>query len=226
MIKKDHGFDRICQNLVVSCNQIEDGMKIREFKKGKNVKARKDIDSTEKALVLKNILWAFPYLGMIGLFGGYALAGPLGALIGLMTAAAASAMIGSATSIFTGIVCDGAINIFYGLGRRTIGLREQLAGDLNVVRHHKLFNRFDEALIKIEDVLAKDPDFPEALFLKAQILWEGFEDRKAAKECLLKIIKVEPDKDAMFHRWALDFYRELSKRKKHELNRSDLIKTL
>jgi tetratricopeptide (TPR) repeat protein len=116
-----------------------------------------------------------------------------------------------ASSIFTGQVSDSAINIFYGLGRRTIGPREQLAGDLNVVRHHKLFSRFEEALIKIENVLARDPDFPEALFLKARILWEGFEDREAAKTCLLKIIKVEQDKDALHHRWALDFYRKLSK---------------
>jgi tetratricopeptide (TPR) repeat protein len=85
-----------------------------------------------------------------------------------------------------------------------------MAGDLNVVRYHKLLNQFEDALLKIEAVLAKDPDFPEALFLKAQILWEGFEDRQAAKECLVKIIKTEPDKKAVFRRWALNFYRELS----------------
>jgi tetratricopeptide (TPR) repeat protein len=187
-------------------------MKMYLLEKGMNMKPIKDVNSVEKALVLKNILWAFPYLGMIGLFGGYALAGPLGAIIGLMIAAVVSAMIGSAASIITGKISGSAINAFYGLGRRTFGLREQLAGDLNVVRHHKLFNRFDEALIKIEDVLAKDPDFPEALFLKAQILWQGFEDLKAARQCLLRIIKVEPDKKALFHRWAMNLYREMSEK--------------
>jgi tetratricopeptide (TPR) repeat protein len=187
-------------------------MKMYLLEKGMNMKPIKDVNSVEKALVLKNILWAFPYLGMIGLFGGYALAGPLGAIIGLMIAAVVSAMTGSAASIITGKISGGAINAFYGLGRRTFGLREQLAGDLNVVRHHKLFNRFDEALIKIEDVLAKDPDFPEALFLKAQILWQGFEDLKAARQCLLRIIKVEPDKKALFHRWAMNLYREMSEK--------------
>jgi tetratricopeptide (TPR) repeat protein len=187
-------------------------MKMYLLEKGMNMKPIKDVNSVEKALVLKNILWAFPYLGMIGLFGGYALAGPLGAIIGLMIAAVVSAMTGSAASIITGKISGGAINAFYGLGRRTFGLREQLAGDLNVVRHHKLFNRFDEALIKIEDVLAKDPDFPEALFLKAQILWQGFEDLKAARQCLLRIIKVEPDKKSLFHRWAMNLYREMSEK--------------
>ena len=176
-----------------------------------DMKPLNDVNSAEKALILKNILWAFPYLGMIGFIGGFALAGSIGALIGLMAAAVVSAMIGSTSSFFTGKISDSAINTFYGLGRRTYGLREQLAGDLNVARHHKLFNHFDEALIIIENVLAKDPDFPEALFLKARILWEGFEDRKTAKECLLKIIKLEPDKDSVYHRWALNFYRELSK---------------
>ena len=175
------------------------------------MKPLKDVDSADKALVLKSTLWAFPYLGMLALFGGYGLTGIKGALVGLVIAAVVSSTIGTASSIFTGKISDSAVNIFYGLGRRTIGHREQLAGDLNVVRHHKLFNRFDEALIRIEDILAKDPDFPEALFLKAQILHEGFKDREEAKSCLLKIMKAEPDKDALYHRWALDFYRQLSK---------------
>jgi len=147
----------------------------------------------------------------IGICLGFLTHGPIGALVGLLIAVAVSAVIGSATTIFSSKVTGSAINAFYGLGRRTFGLREQLAGDLNVVRHHKLFNRFDEALIKLENVLARDPDFPEALFLKAQILREGFEDREAAKACLLKIIKVEPDQEAPFHRWAMDYYRELRK---------------
>ena len=174
------------------------------------MKFRKNIDSAEVALTLKSTLWALPYLALIGICLGYVTYGTSGALVGLLASVAVSVVIGSATSAFTGKVGGGAVDAFYGLGRRTCGLREQLAGDLNVVRHHKLLKRFDEALIKIEGVLARDPDFPEALFLKARILWEGFEDREAAKTCLLKIIKIEPDKEAVFHRWALNFYRDLS----------------
>ena len=175
------------------------------------MKPRKDVNSTEAALTFRNILWALPYLALIGLFLGYVSWGPLGAFIGLLIAIAISATVGPVTTVFTGILGGGAVNMFYGLGRRTICLREQLAGDLNIAKHHKACNRFDEALIKIEDVLAKDPDFPEALFLKAQILREGFEDLEAAKACLVKITKVEPDRDTPFHRWAMDYYRELRK---------------
>ncbi|MEJ2728332.1 MAG: hypothetical protein P8185_07465 [Deltaproteobacteria bacterium] len=52
---------------------------------------------------------------------------------------------------------------------------------------------FEKPLIKIEDVLAKDPEYPEALFLKAQILWEGFEDRREAKSCLFMQISFDLD---------------------------------
>ena len=170
----------------------------------------KDVNSANAALTFRSILWALPYLALIGLLLGYADYGISGALVGLLAAVAVSAVIGSSTSIFSEKLGGGAVNAFYGIGRRTYGLRDQLAGDMNAVRHHKLFERFDEALIKIEEVLARDPDFPEALYLKARILWEGFEDRQAAKDCLLRIMKVVPDRNAVFHRWALSFYRDLS----------------
>jgi tetratricopeptide (TPR) repeat protein len=175
-----------------------------------NMKTRKEVNSADAALNFRVILWAFPYLALIGLCLGYLAGGTPGAIAGLLTATAVSALIGSVTTIFTGALGGGAVNALYGTGRRTIGVRERLSGDLNVVRYHKLCNRFDEALIKIEEVLARDPDFSEALFLKAQLLWEGFEDRQAARECLLKIIKVEPDEKAVFRRWALNLYREIS----------------
>ena len=174
------------------------------------MKPLKDVNSADLALTLKNAIWAFPYLAVMGLIWGYLAGGSSGAIAGLVVAFLASATIGPATSILTGVLGGGAVNAFFGLGRRTLGIRERMTGDLNVARYHKLSNQFDDALLKIEAVLAKDPDFPEALYLKAQILWEGFEDRQAAKECLLKIIKVVPDKKALFHRWALNFYRELS----------------
>ena len=176
------------------------------------MKPFKDVDSANAALTLRNTLWAFPYLGALGLTVGYSMGVLMDAVIGLMAAVAVSAVIGSATTIFTGIVGGGAVNVFYGLGRKTISQRERLVGDLNVAKHHKLCGRFDEALIKIEDILAKDPEFSEALFLKAQLLWQGFEDREAAKQCLLKIIRAEPDKRAVFHRWALNLYGEIQKK--------------
>ena len=177
------------------------------------MKPLKNVDSADLALTFRNAVWAFPYLAVMGLIWGYLARGFFGAVVGLVVAFLVSAAIGSASFAVTGRIGKGGVNTLYGLGRTTIGVRERMAGDLNVVRYHKLCKRFDEALLKIEEVLAKDPDFPEALFLKAQILREGFEDRQAAKECLLKIIKAEPDKKAVFRRWALSFYGEMSEEK-------------
>jgi tetratricopeptide (TPR) repeat protein len=95
-----------------------------------------------------------------------------------------------------------------------MAVRTQPASDLNIVRYHKLCHQFDDALIRIEEVLAKYPDFAEALLLKAQILWEGFEDGEAARGCLLKILAAEPDKKAVFHRWALNFYEDMTNGKR------------
>ena len=169
-----------------------------------------NVDSTNAVFKLKNAIWAFPYLAVMGMIWGYLAGASSGAIVGLAAAAAISVLIGSATTILNRTPVARVVNKLSGPGRSTISVRQQLAADLNVVRYHKLCHRFDDALIKIEEVLAKDPDFAEALLLKAQILWEGFEDCKAARECLLKIMAVEPDEKAVFHRWALNFYEELS----------------
>ena len=150
-------------------------------------------DSANAVFKLKNTIWTFPYLAVMGLIWGYLAGASSGAIIGLAAAAAISVILGSTTSIFTATPGGGAAYTRPIPARSTMSLRRQLASDLNVVRYHKLCHRFDDALIKIEEVLAKDPDFVEALLLKAQILWEGFEDCKAARKCLQKILAAEPD---------------------------------
>jgi hypothetical protein len=171
-----------------------------------------NVDSAGTLLKLKNIIWAFPYLAVMGLIWGYLAGATSGAIVGLAAAAGISALIGSATPIFAETPGGGAVNTRFEPTRNRMPAQKKLASDLNVVRYHKLCHRFDDALLTIGEVLAKDPDFVEALLLKAQILWEGFEDGKAARGCLLKILAVEPDEKAVFHRWALNIYNELSQK--------------
>lgn len=165
-------------------------------------KQLKDVDSVRQAILLNNFMRTVPFLGMLGLV--------LGGFQGLLMAAAASALVSMCTEVFSGMVGSGSINTLYGFGRRTSTLRERLAADLSQVRCHKMKQDYEGALVKLEDILARDPDFPEALFLKAQILWEGFQDRTAAKACLMRVIKIESDKKAMLHRWALNLHREIN----------------
>jgi len=49
-----------------------------------------------------------------------------------------------------------------------------------------------------------------SLFVKAQILWEGYQNTVAAKQCLIHLMKVDPDRKASVHRWALSLYREIA----------------
>jgi hypothetical protein len=165
-------------------------------------KQLKDVDSVRQAMLLNNFMRTAPFLGVLGLV--------LGGLQGLLIAAAASALVSVCTEVFSGMVGSGSINALYGLGRRTSTLRERLAADLSQVRFHKMKQDYEGSLVKLEEILARDPDFPEALFLKAQILWEGFQDHGAAKACLMRVIKVEPDKNTVFHRWALNLHQEIN----------------
>ena len=173
-----------------------------------------DMDSALAILIIRNTLWAFPYLAVMGLIWGYLAGGSSGAIAGLLIAAGASVWVGKATTISSETSNEGSVGSFRNPGRKPAGHRGQSVSDLNIVRYHKLCHRFDDALIKIDEVLAKDPDFGEALLLKARILWEGFEDANAARQCLLKILAGAPDERAVFHRWAHNFYEELSGGKK------------
>ena len=166
--------------------------------------------SADAVLKLKNTIWAFPYLAVMGLIWGYLVDASSGAIVGLAVAVVINVLIGSATSIFNAPRGGNAISNRSKPANSSIIVRKQLASDLNAVRCHKLCHRFDAALLKIEEVLDKDPDFVEALLLKAQILWEGFEDCQATRGCLLKILAAEPDEKTVFHRWALNFLNELS----------------
>ena len=52
---------------------------------------------------LKNTIWAFPYLAVMGLIWGYLLDAASGAIIGLLIAAVTSAIVGTATTRFSGM---------------------------------------------------------------------------------------------------------------------------
>ena len=60
------------------------------------------VDSSNTAFKLKNAIWAFPYLAVMGLIWGYLADASSGAIIGLVAAVAISVLIGSATPIFNG----------------------------------------------------------------------------------------------------------------------------
>jgi len=112
--------------------------------------------------------------------------------------------------VITGFV-SGSAGMLYSGGRARVTLREQLAGDLTAARVCKTEKRFDDALAGVENILAKDPEFPEALLLKAQILWEGFADGPSARSTVMKVLHLETDQTAPVYRWAGELYKEIAK---------------
>ncbi|MCI5209041.1 MAG: hypothetical protein D3910_09645 [Candidatus Electrothrix sp. ATG2] len=105
-------------------------------------------------------------------------------------------------------------------------MHDQLAGELVKARLMKASDRFDEALDIINKTLDRLPDYPEALLLKAQILWEGYADYPAARACLQQVLqmkKIKTEKDEAIYRWSENLLKEMrqEKRAQHSRARKD-----
>jgi hypothetical protein len=161
----------------------------------------KNVDTAKRASSLNTFMKVFPFLAILGLV--------LGGVLGLLIAFAISIFAAMTSEWLSGFI-GGSAHLLYGVGRRTISLREQLSGTMSIARNHKMNKRFGQALLSVEEVIAKDPDYCEALLLKAQILWEGFEDAVEAKVCLEKIMGSEIDKNNPIYRWASTLFEELT----------------
>jgi tetratricopeptide (TPR) repeat protein len=99
-------------------------------------------------------------------------------------------------------------NMFSGWSSRKVSPRETLSADLEKAKSSKRDGEFKEAIEIIDRVLEKDPDFPDALYIKARILWEGFENRQDASECLQNVMRLVPEGDTL-HRWASSYLKEI-----------------
>lgn len=77
--------------------------------------------------------------------------------------------------------------------------------DLEKARHNKANGRYGEALELIEGVLLNAPDWPDALYLNAQIQWEGFGNSTVAKRSLTKVMQLVKH-DETLHRWASSYF--------------------
>ena len=101
-------------------------------------------------------------------------------------------------------------------------LHDQLAGELVKARLMKASRRFDEALEVIDKTLQRMPKYPEALFLKAQILREGYADYSGAKACLEKVLRIKKmrnEKDETIRRWSEHMLKEMREERRAQYRR-------
>ena len=146
-------------------------------------------------------------LGGVGAFYGYRIAGKPGIAAG----AAAGAAIGFAAGLLVKRLTSSAGGMAGGLfaGREANWtLREQLGADLSQARHMAKNEQYNDAIRKLNEILEKDPEFPEALLLKARIVWDARENMAAAKRLLRKVLSLVPEEGPVKEE-ATGFYREL-----------------
>ena len=167
------------------------------------------------AIIQTRLIMSAVRIAPVGVLLGWV----IGGLQGVIIALPGSILAAFAVELLSGGIGNGSVNILYGTGRLDRTMRDQFIGTLSQARFHKMSQRHDLALGCVDEVLAVAPNYIEALFLKAQILWEGYRDSAAAKKCLIHVIKVEADKEAPFHRWSLSLYKEMTeyKRDQHRL---------
>jgi tetratricopeptide (TPR) repeat protein len=175
-------------------------------------KQPKDVNSVTQTRFLMIAVRLAPICALLG----WVIGGLQGVLYGLTV----SVLAVFAVELLSGGIGDGSVNILYGTGRLDRTMQDQFIGTLSQARFHKMGLRHDLALECVNEVLAAAPNYIEALFLKAQILWEGYHDAANAKNCLIHVIKVEPDKEAPFHRWSLALYKEMAH---YERDQNELI---
>jgi len=162
----------------------------------------KNIDSAHRTLRIKAFCIPFPFLGIAGFM--------LDGVTGLFLAAVLCLLI-SALTVFISGSLGGIAGGLYG-GREPIwSIQERYSADLSSARVQKMNKQYDKSLLIIDKVLIKQPDFNEALFLKAQILAEGFDDIYDAKKCLTRILQTEPKHSQLFQ-WSDSLYKELVKK--------------
>lgn len=163
--------------------------------------------------IRKLIIWGFVMFVAIPFGSFYGLvywdSGIAGAVVG--------SAIGSVLTILGLFVVTHTSSIFGVLaGERSarFSKREQLESDIQQARYHKINKNYDVALHKVNAILLADSEYPEALFLKAQIVWEAFGNKASAVSNLKKIHKIVDDETTTVYRWAKSLIDEISAQNK------------
>jgi hypothetical protein len=137
------------------------------------------------------LLWAFGKIALLVLVSILVFVPPITAVMALAIVKKGGSIAGS----------------LYGGPRARWTVKEQLSGDLEKIQYSR--RRFNEALALANDVLKHLPHDPDTLFLKAQILHEGFGYGESAKKCLEIIIKEVPASETL-HCWATSLYENIT----------------
>ncbi|MBI9074527.1 MAG: hypothetical protein JEZ02_03870 [Desulfatibacillum sp.] len=169
----------------------------------------KDANALRRGYSLSVLVGLALFICTGGLFIGFYLEGALGALLGFAAGLILSFLAVYVFQFLIEGISDNVGRIVFIGKKANWTLHEGLQSDLQQIRYAKANERYGEALTKVNQVLKKAPKWPEALFLKAEILWDGFEALEDAKSTLRQIITLPTPPD-QYNTWAKEMYKKLS----------------
>ncbi|MBF0412019.1 MAG: tetratricopeptide repeat protein [Desulfamplus sp.] len=184
---------------------------IDEFYCGFKIKPSKDKDSFTRSQYIKILL---RITSVMAVMGAILLFLKIIGIIGFILLVFSSTIISGIILFFINTIVDKYFSLIYGGGRANWSLREQLHGDLLRVKYLRRNNDFAEALKILNEILEKKPDHKEALFIKAQILWENLNNYGGAKVCLKKITDSNLLEDEHINEWANNLSQKITLQKK------------
>jgi len=159
-----------------------------------------------------------PFVCLLGLYVGYVYWGLSGAVSGVVIAAIVGLVISGVVMFLMDTVGGAASGLLSGRREAVWTIREQVQGFLSQARFNKENGDYPAALSFVNNVLKKDPDFVDALFLKAQVLWEGFGQSESAIQFLEKILSLD-DENKMIQNQARLLHNDLSVLEAHPENK-------
>ncbi len=164
----------------------------------------KDIDSLNRSLFIKTYFKICLPISLLFIL-------VYGFLKGLLLAAGIS-LLAAIIIMFSAEKFSNVVKILYGGRRNIISRREQLQSVLGTAKLAKMNKDYSKAIGIVNDILLQDPDFYEAMLVKAQILSEGFNNTDSAKKYLQKVItNTQPDES--IHVWSSTLYEQLETKK-------------
>ena len=108
---------------------------------------------------------------------------------------------------------SGLGGVLSGWSSRKISRRDQFSADLEKAGYSKREGRLEEALEIMNAVLNNEENLPDALFLKAQILWEGFGRSVESKRLFRRVMKLVSTEDRLY-RWSSHYCDEITMKDK------------
>ena len=164
---------------------------------------KKEVDSVDRTLFLKTFFWIWSPTTILFIL-----------IYGLIKGMFVSAVISFFGSILVMFITEKIANsskVLYGIKNANITLREQLEGTLKAAKVAKMNKKYSTAIKIVNKILLQDPDYYEALFVKAQILHEGFNNTDSAKKYLKRVIS-QTQSNETINNWASSFYDQLNQK--------------